>query len=113
MLLLKSFQRTTGIHFSKNKSFEEIKQIRCISNINCLQCNLKCLGTILNKQEIDIYEKLLKTLKKDIEVVSEFGKTPMLKDRYNNRVKKCDLTEGNFQIQCKIKQNINTIIYSP
>jgi viroplasmin and RNaseH domain-containing protein len=102
LYLINSFIAVTGYKINSNKSMAFLytndkwieKEIRETTPFTIVTNNIKYLGMILTKKVKDLYDKNFKSLKKEIEKISEDGK---ISHAHNNILKMAILPKAIYR----------------
>jgi hypothetical protein len=117
--LINSFCEVAGYKINSNKSMAFLytknkqaeKEIRETTPFSIVTNNIKYLGVTLTKEVKDMYDKNLKSLKKEIiEDLRRWKALPMSCIGRINMVKTAIFARSNLQIQCDPHQNSNSIL---
>jgi hypothetical protein len=99
--------KLTAFLYTKNKQAE--KEIRETTPFSIVTNNIKYLGVTLTKEVKDLYDKNLKSLKKERRS-QKLERSPMLMAWQDQYSKNGYLAKSNLQIQCNPHQNSNSIL---
>jgi hypothetical protein len=117
--LINNFSKVAGYKINSNKSVDFLyskgkwaeKKIKEITPFTIVT-NIKYLGVILTKQVKDLYDKNLKSLKKELkEDLRRWKDLPCSWITRINIVKNGHPTKSNLQVQCNPHQNSNSILH--
>jgi len=117
--LINSFSEVAGYKINSNKAMAFLytknkqaeKEIRETTPFSIITNNIKYLGLTLTKEVKDLYDKNIKSLKKEIkEDPRRWKELPCSWIGRINRVKNGYLAKSNLRTQCNPHQNSNSIL---